>query len=138
MRLKIKKGFSFIEVIISVVILSYLGMAILNFNSFNKKAMYNNIEKQNTLLIASPFLYIKNAIDSDKSYKLYDFVSFKNLSDEDSRFLKSIELKGKKTFKEKIFLYNDGKKDYFINYGDISIKYKKNKPLHFILVERPL
>ncbi|RLA84580.1 MAG: hypothetical protein DRG78_01090 [Epsilonproteobacteria bacterium] len=132
-----KKAFSFVEVIISVVILSYLGMAILKFNSFNKKAMYNYIGKQNTLLVSSPFLHIGKNIDNDKSYRLYDLVTFEKLSDEDRSFLKDIELKGNRVSREKIYLYNDGKKDYFLEYGDVTIKYKQNPPINFVSIERP-
>jgi len=133
----VKKAFSFVEVIISVVILSYLGMAILKFNSFNKKAMYNYIGKQNTLLVSSPFLHIGKNIDNDKSYRLYDLVTFEKLSDEDRSFLKDIELKGNRVSREKIYLYNDGKKDYFLEYGDVTIKYKQNPPINFVSIERP-
>ncbi len=132
-----KSAFSFIEVIISVVILSYLGVAILNFNSFNKNAMFKNIKKQNTLLLTSPILTLKDKIDNAKVYKLNNLVTFKNLSDEDRNFLKSIEIKAKKRLKDKLFLYNDGKKDFFVEYGSFSISYKENDPLSFMYIERP-
>ena len=132
-----KSAFSFIEVIISVVILSYLGVAILNFNSFNKKAMFKNIKKQNTLLLTSPILTLKDKIDNAKVYKLNNLVTFKNLSDEDRNFLKGIEIKAKKRLKDKLFLYNDGKKDFFVEYGSFSISYKENDPLLFMYIERP-
>jgi len=133
----VKSAFSFIEVIISVVILSYLGVAILNFNSFNKNAMFKNIKKQNTLLLTSPILTLKDKIDNAKVYKLNNLVTFKNLSDEDRNFLKSIEIKAKKRLKDKLFLYNDGKKDFFVEYGSFSISYKENDPLSFMYIERP-
>lgn len=129
-----KPAFSFIEVIISVAILSYLGTAILNFNSFNKKAMFNNIKKQNTLLVSSPLLY--KDIENNKNYTLFDLVSFKNLSDSDNRFLKSIKLNAKVKSMEKLFLYNDGKKDYFMEYSDVKINYKQNPALQFVSIQR--
>ena len=132
-----KGAFSFIEVIVSVVILSYLGVAILNFNSFNKNAMYNNIEKQSGLLIATPLLYNDKKMDKNKEYSLNDLVTFKNLSDDDRRFLKNIKLQSNKKIEDKVFLYNDGKKDFFLEYGNIAIKYKDNKPLNFMFVEKP-
>ena len=132
-----KKAFSFIEVIISAVILSFMGVAILNFNSFNKRAMEDNINKQNTLLLSSAFLYMDKDVDTDKSYKLYDLVAFNNLSDDDNKFLKNIELKGKQNLNEKIFLYTDGKDDFYIDYGSTLINYKDYKPLPFIYLKRP-
>ncbi len=131
-----KGAFSFIEVIISVMILSYLGVAVLNFNSFNKSAMFHNIEKQNSLLISSAMLHNNTKIENGKTYSLNDIVTFKKLSDEDRKFLKDIKLQVDKKVDEKLFLYNDGKKDFFIEYGDINIKYKENKPLRFTFIQR--
>ena len=132
-----KKAFSFIEVIISAVILSFMGVAILNFNSFNKRAMEDNLNKQNTLLLSSAFLYIDKEIDNDKIYKLFDLVTFNNLNDDDNKFLKSIELKGKQNLNEKIFLYTDGKDDFYIDYGSTQIQYKNYKSLPFVYLKRP-
>jgi len=131
----VKKGFSFIEVLISVVILSFMGVAILNFNSFNKEAMRQYLKKQQLLLLSSPMLY-NEKYDNDKNYKLFDLVKFINLSDEDSKFLKSIELKGEKNFVEKVFLYNDGKKDYYIERHTLSIEYNGEKFIPYLLLQK--
>ena len=136
MKPNLKSAFSFVEVIISVVILSFVGMALLNFNSFNKTAMFNNINLQDTLLISTPFMFHEGDVDRSKNYKLSDMVSFKNLSDDDNRFLKSITLKAKKQIDEKLFLYNDGKKDYFIEYGTMYTYYKDYRPLKTLYIQR--
>lgn len=130
-----KKGFSFIEVLISVVILSFMGVAILNFNSFNKEAMRQYLKKQQLLLLSSPMLY-NGKHKNDKTYKLFDLVKFINLSDDDSKFLKSIELKGEKNFEEKVFLYNDGVKDYNIERHTLSIEYNGEKFLPYLMLQR--
>lgn len=130
-----KSAFSFIEVIISVVILSYLGVALLNFNSFNKSAMEQNIGKQNTLFVSTPLLYTSKEIKNDKKNSIYDFVSFKNLTDEDSLFLKSIEVKREKSLEDKLFLYTDGKKDHYLHYANTKVTYKNYKNINFILIE---
>jgi len=132
-----KPAFSFIEVIVSVIILSYLGTAILNFNSFNKNAMRVNIQKQNTLLVANSMLHIGEDFEDNKEYKLDDLLTFKNLSDEDKSYLKSVVIKGQKDLKEKLFLYNDGKKDYYLEFANIRINYKNNIPLDFLSIQRP-
>ncbi len=131
-----KSAFSFVEVIISVVILSFVGMALLNFNSFNKTAMFNNINMQDTLLISTPFMFQEGSIDKTKDYKLSDMISFKDLSDDDNKFLKSITFKAKKNIDEKLFLYNDGKKDYFIEYGTMYTYYKDYRPLKTLYIQR--
>jgi len=133
-----KPAFSFVEVIISVFILSYLGVAILKFNSFNKNGMRYNIEKQSKLMIYTALLYTNDAVEDNKLYRLNDLVTFNNLTDEDSRFLKNIQLKSTKDNVESFFLYNDGKEDFFIDSGDLSIKYNDNRNLNFIYVQRPL
>lgn len=129
-----KKGFSFIEVLVSVVILSYLGMAILNFNSFNKRVMIDTINKQSLLLVSSPLIYLNKKIDTSKEYILNDIIEFKNLHDDDRKFLKTIKVKGEKIYTDKLFLYNDGKQDKYIEYGNLNIKYKDDISLSFMFL----
>jgi Tfp pilus assembly protein PilE len=131
-----KKGFSFVEVIISVMILSFMGVAILNFNSFNKKAMTTHIDKQKTILISSPMLYLKDTIESTKTYKLSELITFNNLSDEDRSFLKNIEFKATQEDIEKVFLYTDGDKEYYIEYGYKNIKYNEKNHIPYLFLER--
>ncbi len=131
-----KKAFSFVEVIISVVILSFMGMAILNFNSFNKKAMQFHLEKQDNLLISSALLHYDKIDEKGKTYTLFDLVTFNNLDDDDRTFLNNIEITTTKVLEERMFLYTDGKKEYYINYGNINIKYNNTRPLSYIYLER--
>ncbi len=117
-----RKAFSFIEVIISVVILAFLGTAMLNFNSFNKRAMEKNINMQDSILLTTPLAF-KDEIDDEKMISLFDLTSFVKLNNEDRKFLDSIEISRIKEITEKQFLYSDGKKDIFMEYGDMKIKY---------------
>ncbi len=119
-----KKAFSFVEVLISVVILAFLGTAMLKFNSFNKRAMEKNILMQDHLMLSSSFIYKKD-IDNNKKINLLELTSFVNLHDDDRKFLKSIELTAQRDITDKLFLYNDGKDDSYMEYGDLKIKYKK-------------
>lgn len=132
-----RKAFSLIEVIISVTILSFLGVAILNFNSFNKRAMENSLSKQQSVLISSPFLSVALESDDNKEYQIAELVEFSNLSDEDRKFLSNLSIRGRKVFYEKLFLYTDGEKDYFINYGDFEIFYNEQQKIPYIYLERP-
>ena len=118
-----KKAFSFVEVLISVVILAFLGTAMIKFNSFNKRAMEKNILNQDHLLLSSALVYKKN-IDNDKEITLLDLTTFVNLHDDDRKFLKSVKLSATREVYEKVFLYNDGKNDSYMEYGDLKIKYK--------------
>jgi len=131
----VKKGFSFIEVLISVVILSFMGVAIVNFNNFNKEAMRLYLQKQQLLLLSSAMLY-NEKLENDKTYQLSDIVKFVNLSDEDNKLLKSIELKGEKNFQEKVFLYNDGQKDYYIEMHTLSLEYKGEKFIPYLVLQK--
>jgi len=130
------KAFSFVEVIISAFILSFMGMAILNFNTFNKNSMENSISKQSTLLISSPLLTIDTDIDTNKDYELFDLVEFSNLDDDDKNFLKDISIGGTKEFRDKIFLYSDDDGDYYIDYGIFKINYGDNKKIPYIYLQR--
>jgi len=130
------KAFSFVEVIISAFILSFMGMAILNFNTFNKNSMENSISKQSTLLISSPLLTIDTDIDNNKDYELFDLVEFSNLDDDDKNFLKDISITGTKEFRDKIFLYTDEDGDYYIDYGIFKINYGDNKQIPYIYLQR--
>ncbi len=117
-----REAFSFIEVIISVVILAFLGTAMLNFNSFNKRAMEKNIMMQDSILLTSSLIFV-DKIDNDKEVSLLELTSFKKLNDEDKKFLNSIEMSLEKEVIDKQFLYNDGNNSIYMDYGDLSIKY---------------
>ena len=118
------RAFSFIEVLISIVILAFLGTAMIKFNSFNKRAMEKNILKQDNILLSSSLVYNKD-IDNNKKINLLELTTFTNLHDDDRKFLKSIELSANRDITDKLFLYNDGKKDSYMEYGELKITYKE-------------
>ena len=118
-----RKGFSFVEVLISIAILSFLGLALIKFNSFNKRAMEYNILKQEAVLLSSVMLY-ESKIDNDKEVELLSLIKFKNLNDEDKKFLRSIILSRNEQEVDKLFLANDGEENLYIIYNDLDIKYK--------------
>ncbi|MEA1956665.1 MAG: type II secretion system protein [Campylobacterota bacterium] len=125
-----RNGFSFIEVLVSIVILATLGSALLKFNSFNKRAMEKNILSQENIFLSSSVLYIKDIdkkITTDKEEELYDLISFEKLSDKDRKFLKSITVSISVDTEDKVFLLNDGKENKYIEYGNIRIKQNENK-----------
>ncbi len=41
-----RNAFSFVEVLVSIAILSFMGLALIKFNAFNRSAMERNIVKQ--------------------------------------------------------------------------------------------
>jgi prepilin-type N-terminal cleavage/methylation domain-containing protein len=118
-------GFSFIEVLISIAILSFLGTALIKFNSFNKRVMEKNILNQESILISSSILF-EQEIQNDKDIELFDLVKFENLDDEDMKFLKSVKLRANREFDDKLYLGNNGKDDLYLEYGDLSVTYKNN------------
>ena len=128
-----KKAFSFVEVLISVVILAFLGTAMLKFNSFNKRAMEKNILMQDHLMLSSSLIYKKD-VDNNKKITLLELTSFVNLHDDDRKFLKSIELSATRDISDKLFLYNDGKNDSYMEYGDLKIKYK-NQTINYLWMQ---
>ncbi len=127
-----KKSFSLVEVLISAVILSFLGVAILNFNSFNKRGIEQQIIKQKALLYISPILFYDKEIETNKKYALFDLVEFESLSDEDRRFLQDIVITGVQTYEDKLYLYSDEKGDHFMEYGYKRIDMDDKKVLPFV------
>ena len=118
-----RSGFSFIEVLISIMVLAFLGTALIKFNSFNKRAMEHNIHSQEIILLSSSILSQKK-LDNKKEVDLLSMTTFKNLTDKDRKFLKSIKLSIDKKLEDKIFLANDGKEKLYLEYGDLKVKYK--------------
>jgi len=118
-----RNAFSFVEVLISIMVLAYLGTALIKFNSFNKRAMESTIHSQAIILLSSPVLSQKK-LDNKKEVDLLSITAFKNLTDEDRKFLKSIKLSINKETEDKIFLADDGKEKLYLEYGDLKVKYK--------------
>lgn len=118
-------GFSFVEVLVSVMILALLGSALIKFNSFNKRAMENNILSQENLLLSSAFMF-EDEIDNDKEIELFELVKFESLDDEDMKFLKSVKLKANREIEDKIFLPGIDEDQGDLEYGEFSITYKDN------------
>jgi len=111
----VRSAFSFIEVLVSVMVLAFLGTALIKFNSFNKRAMERNILSQKTILLSSAILSQKK-LDNKKEVDLLSITTFKNLSNKDREFLKSITLSIDKEIEDKMFLASDGKKDLYLEY----------------------
>ncbi|MDA3909705.1 MAG: hypothetical protein PF437_11520 [Sulfurimonas sp.] len=118
-----RNAFSFVEVLVSVMVLAFLGTALIKFNSFNKRSMERNILSQELILLSSPILSQKK-LDNEKEIDLLSITAFKNLTNEDRDFLQSIKLSIDKEIEDKIFLADDGKEKLYLEYGDLKVKYK--------------
>ena len=118
-----RNGFSFVEVLVSVAILSFMGLTLIKFNSFNKRAMERNIIKQENILLSSAMLFEKET-QNNKKIKLFDITSFTKLHDDDRKFLKSIELDAIKTLDDKLILGSTDEEELNIEYGSLKIRYK--------------
>ncbi|WP_455756681.1 type II secretion system protein [Sulfurimonas sp.] len=121
--IKMRNGFSFVEVLVSVAILSFMGLGLLKFNAFNKRAMERNILKQENILITNSMLFEKE-IEDGRTIELKDIMSFTNLNDDDRIFLESIELRANKTLEDKLVLGYTGEEELSIEYGYIALTYK--------------
>ncbi|MBL0707963.1 MAG: hypothetical protein JJW00_02850 [Sulfurimonas sp.] len=121
-----RNAFSFVEVIVSIAILSYMGLALLKFNAFNRHAMERNIIKQKNILLTSSILFEKDMDKHDKG-TLFELTTFVKLHDDDTAFLKSIKLESVKTLDDKLILGNTGKEEFSMEYGMISVVYEDSK-----------
>lgn len=118
-----RSAFSYVEVLISVAILAFLGTALIKFNAFNKRAMEKNIRSQEILLLSSGFLFEKKT-EGKKDMILFDLVKFTKLEDDDKKFLESVTMKVSSKPEDTIFLGSDGKEDLYLEYGNLKIEYK--------------
>lgn len=118
-----RSAFSYVEVLISVAILAFLGTALIKFNAFNKRAMEKNIRSQEILLLSSGFLFEKKT-EGKKDMILFDLVKFTKLEDDDKKFLESVTMKVSSKTEDTIFLGSDGKEDLYLEYGNLKIEYK--------------
>ena len=121
-----RSGFSFVEVLISVAILAFLGTALIKFNAFNKRAMEKNIVMQENILLSSALLF-ESEIENNKEIDLFTLIPFINLDDDDMKFLKSVKFQATKETEDKFFLGNTGEEDLYMEYGNLEIKYKEYK-----------
>jgi len=119
----VRSAFSYVEVLISVAILAFLGTALIKFNAFNKRAMEKNIRSQEILLLSSGFLFEKKT-EGKKDMILFDLVKFTKLEDDDKKFLESVTMKVSSKPEDTIFLGSDGKEDLYLEYGNLKIEYK--------------
>ena len=132
-----RKGFGFVEVLVSIVILSMVGMALLKFNAFNKHIMQKNMQLFENSMICSPLLYLNNLekYSAKGQVNLLDITNFQNLDDDDRRFLKTQNFTLFVQEGEKAFLFNDTAEDRYMQAYSVSIKYKDSSANYLLLKE---
>lgn len=132
-----RKGFGFVEVLVSIVILSMVGMALLKFNAFNKHIMQKNMQLFENSMIGSPLLYLNNLekYSAKGQVNLLDITNFQNLDDDDRRFLKTQNFTLFVQEGEKAFLFNDTAEDRYMQAYSVSIKYKDSSANYLLLKE---
>jgi len=132
-----RKGFGFVEVLVSIVILSMVGMALLKFNAFNKHIMQKNMQLFENSMICSPLLYLNNLekYSAKGQVNLLDITNFQNLDDDDRRFLKTQNFTLFVQEGEKAFLFNDTTEDRYMQAYSVSIKYKDSSANYLLLKE---
>jgi len=134
-----RNGFSFVEVLVSVAILSLLGSALLKFNSFNKRMMEKTLISQKNILLYSSVLYMKDLDKKGalgKTMTLMDVVSFNNISDNDRKFLKSHSFDISVKKQEKVFLFASQDGDSYIDNSLVDIQ-KDGNTIQYLLLKRP-
>ena len=134
-----RNGFSFVEVLVSVAILSLLGSALLKFNSFNKRMMEKTLISQKNILLYSSVLYMKDLDKKGalgKTMTLMDVVSFNNISDNDRKFLKSHSFDISVKKQEKVFLFASQDGDSYIDNSLVDIQ-KDGNTIQYLSLKRP-
>ncbi|NOQ31179.1 MAG: prepilin-type N-terminal cleavage/methylation domain-containing protein [Helicobacteraceae bacterium] len=111
-----KRGFTLIEVLISVLILFVTASALFRFNIFIKNQFEQDIESHKLIMLSSAVLGEKK-YTKDTKYYLDTLVKLGNIHDDDMRFLKDNYLYIESTEEIPYFLYSDGETDYEIEYG---------------------
>ena len=110
MRTKSKKAFTFIEVLVSVILLFIGLLALLKFDGFIKKDIEKSIKKHKVLMLSSAFNYSEDTRDSS----LDKIFSFSNLRDDERELLKNTKVEIKRLKNEDFLIYDTGDKEYKI------------------------
>lgn len=125
-------GFTFIEILISVLIITIASTAIFKFNMFIKNKTEKELLLKETMALSSPF-FTTVKLDKTREYSVFDFVVFGNLSDEERKVLKDTKIKISYEEKPTIELYNEGDVDVRLNHYFQYIK--KDEQLKFVRID---
>lgn len=103
-----KKAFSFIEVLVSVILLFIGLLALLKFDSFIKKDIEKSINKHKIMMISSGYNF--SNIEGTKSLDtLYKFPALRN---DEKKLLKETEVTIKKIDTDDFIVYSSGDYHY--------------------------
>lgn len=127
-----KKAFSFVEVLVAVVLLFIALMALLKFDAFVKSDIEKSIERQKVLMISSGI----NHSDEEGKIKLEQMFKFVKLREDEKRFLKDIEIEAKVLDEDNHLIYSDSNNLYEIDSQKIRYEYDKNSAVFYRLIEK--
>lgn len=122
-----RRGFTLIEVLISVLILFVSGSALFKFNSFIKSQFEKDIERHKLALVSS-IVSGEKKYSKNKKYTFDALVKFDKIHTDDAIFLKNNFFYIESTEETPYFLFTgeDGE-DYEIEYGYHYINNEKAK-----------
>lgn len=115
-----KSGFSFIEILVSVILLFIGLLALLKFDSFVKHDIEKNVNKHKILMLSSG--YNLSSIEGTKS--LDTLFKFPSLRDDEKKFLKETEIVVKKLHSDDFIVYSGG--DFHYELEIQTMKYSNN------------
>jgi hypothetical protein len=116
-----KSGFTFIEVLVSILLIFVFGSAVINLDAFIKDDIQKNTTKHALILSSSALLHSRK-LDNKTNYRLYDFITFDQLDDDNMNFLKEFELSVDNIEHDPVKLYEEGDFTFTIEYYEQVIK----------------
>lgn len=119
-----RSAFTFLEVLVSVIVLFGMGMALLRFDAQAFWGISKYGAQNEALLIFSPALWQTNN-KSLREYELYDITSFAKLRDDESTWLKGQTIHSERgEFRTKTLFEGSGTPIKFRAY-DVTAGYKE-------------
>lgn len=98
-----RRGFSFIEVIVSVVLVSIGILALLKFDAFGKRELEKTLSLHHDLLLVNGAHFLDSP---SRELRLSDIYKFKRLRDDEKRLLESINVTIETLEEDHIDLYS--------------------------------
>ncbi|WP_201353989.1 type IV pilus modification PilV family protein [Hydrogenimonas urashimensis] len=129
------RGFTLLEVLLSILILFTMGLALLKFDGWIKEDLYRYRQKAVLLYQTTPLLYASIQRIRRKNVSVFDTARFTKLRDDELFWLRS--LKGRVTVgkEEKKTLFQSGELDLTYRYyplrleqGETSVSFIRIKP----------
>lgn len=125
-----KKAFSFIEVLVSIVLLSIGLLALLKFDGFLKFDIEKSMDRHKVMMLSSGFNL--EYLEGEKS--LESVFKFGTLRDDEKKFLKDTKIEIEKVDEDDFLIYSDSENHYEMNIFTVKYSYEKGDVVFYKVI----